>query len=59
MTDGLLIIGDITDEMRDRLDGRLALHDAHRIDDMPSFLDRNGDTIRYALTDGHYGVPRD
>jgi len=59
MTDGLLIIGDITDEMRDRLDGRLALHDAHRIDDMPSFLDRNGDTIRYALTDGHYGVPLD
>jgi lactate dehydrogenase-like 2-hydroxyacid dehydrogenase len=59
MTVGLLIIGEITTEMRDRLDGRLDVHDAHRIDDMASFLGREGTNIRYALTDGHYGVPRD
>lgn len=56
---GLLIIGDITSEMRDRLDGRLEVHDAHRIDDMASFLGGKGDTVRYVLTDGHYGVPGD
>lgn len=56
---GLLIIGDITSEMRDRLDGRLEVHDAHRIDDMASFLGGKGDTVRYVLTDGHYGVPAD
>ena len=56
---GLLIIGDITTEMRDRLKGRLDLHDAHSIDDITGFLDREGATLRYALTDGHYGVPRD
>ena len=59
MTAGLLIIGDITTEMRDRLEGRLDLHDAHRIDDMAGFLGRAGAAIRYVLTDGHYGVPRD
>lgn len=59
VTAGLLIIGDITAEMRERLKGHLALHDAHRIDDMSAFLDREGGRIRYALTDGHYGVPRD
>ena len=59
MTAGLLIIGDITTEMRDRLEGRLDLHDAHRIDDMAGFLGREGAAIRYVLTDGHYGVPRD
>ena len=56
---GLLIIGDITSEMRDRLDGRLEVHDAHRIDDMASFLGGKGDTVRYVLTDGNYGVPGD
>ena len=56
---GLLIIGDITSEMRDRLDGRLEVHDAHRIDDMASFLGGKGNTVRYVLTDGHYGVPGD
>jgi len=59
MTAGLLIIGDITTEMRGRLEGRLDLHDANRIDDMAAFLEREGRAIRYALTDGHYGVPRD
>ena len=59
MTIGLLVIGDITAKMRDRLAGRLDLHDAHRIDDMTGFLGREGDNIRYVLTDGHYGVPRD
>ena len=59
MADGLLIIGDITTEMRDRLEGRLDLHDANGIEDMVRFLDREGEKIRYVLTDGHYGVPRD
>ncbi|MGB1105742.1 MAG: 2-hydroxyacid dehydrogenase [Alphaproteobacteria bacterium] len=59
MTVGLLIIGDITTEMRDRLAGRLDLHDAHRIDDMAGFLGREGNNIRYVLTDGHYGVAQD
>lgn len=56
---GLLIIVDITTEMRDRLDGRLDLHDARGIDDMASFLSREGSAIRYVLTDGHCGVPQD
>ena len=56
---GLLIIGDITTEMRGRLEGRLDLHDAHGIDDMAGFLGGEGANITYALTDGHYGVPRD
>ena len=59
MTAGLLIIGDITTEMRGRLEGRLDLHDANRIDDMAAFLEHEGSAIKYALTDGHYGVPRD
>ena len=56
---GLLIIGDITTEMRARLAGSLTLHDAFQIEDMTSFLEREGDDIGYVLTDGHYGVPRD
>ena len=56
---GLLVIGEITSEMRDRLEGRFDLHDAHRIDDMTSFLGGKGDTVGYVLTDGHYGVPED
>ena len=56
---GLLVIGEITTEMRDRLEGRFDLHDAHRIDDMTSFLGGKGDTVGYVLTDGHYGVPED
>ena len=56
MTD-LLVIGEITTEMRDRLEGRFDLHDAHRIDDMTSFLGGKDDTVKYVLTDGHYGVP--
>jgi lactate dehydrogenase-like 2-hydroxyacid dehydrogenase len=45
--------------MRDRLEDRFDLHDAHRIDDMTSFLGGKGDTVGYVLTDGHYGVPED
>ena len=56
---GLLVIGEITTEMRDRLEDRFDLHDAHRIDDMASFLGGKGDTVGYVLTDGHYGVPED
>ena len=56
---GLLVIGEITTEMRDRLEDRFDLHDAHRIDDMTSFLGGKGDTVGYVLTDGHYGVPED
>ena len=56
---GLLVIGEITTEMRDRLEARFDLHDAHRIDDMTSFLGGKGDTVGYVLTDGHYGVPED
>jgi lactate dehydrogenase-like 2-hydroxyacid dehydrogenase len=56
---GLLVIGEITSEMRDRLECRFDLHDAHRIDDMTSFLGGKGDTVGYVLTDGHYGVPED
>ena len=56
---GLLVIGEITTEMRDRLKGRFDLHDAHRIDDMTSFLGGKGNTVAYVLTDGHYGVPED
>ena len=56
---GLLVIGDITGEMRDRLTGRLDIHDAKLIDDMPGFLAQHGTDLHYALTDGHYGVPRD
>jgi lactate dehydrogenase-like 2-hydroxyacid dehydrogenase len=59
VTNGLLIIGEITPVMRDRLAGVFTLHDANRIDDMPGFLAREGGTIGYAVTDGHYGVPRD
>ena len=55
---GLLVIGEITPAMRERLAGVFTLHDASRIDDMAGFLAAQGDTIRYALTDGHYGVPR-
>jgi len=56
---GLLVIGDITGEMRDRLTGRLDIHDAKLIDDMPGLLAEHGTDLHYALTDGHYGVPRD
>lgn len=56
---GLLIIGNITTEMRARLAGSLTLHDALQIEDMTSFLEREGGDIGYVLTDGHYGVPRD
>ena len=56
---GLLVIGDITGEMRDRLTGRMNVHDASGIDDMTAFLARHGADLHYALTDGHYGVPRD
>lgn len=56
---GLLVIGDITGEMRDRLTGRMDIHDASGVDDMTAFLARHGDDLHYALTDGHYGVPRD
>ena len=56
---GLLVISEITTEMRDRLEDRFDLHDAHRIDDMTSFLGGKGDTVGYVLTDGHYGVPED
>ena len=56
---GLLVIGDITGEMRDRLTGRMNIHDASGIDDMTAFLGRHGADLHYALTDGHYGVPRD
>ena len=35
---GLLVIGAITGEMRDRLTGSLEIHDADRIDDMTAFL---------------------
>ena len=56
---GLLVIGDITGEMRDRLTGRLDLHYASEVDDMAAFLAQHGGNIEYALTDGHYGVPRD
>jgi len=59
MTAGLLIIGEITPIMRGRLENVFTLHDAHRMTDLPGFLAQQGDTIRYALTDGHYGVPRD
>ena len=58
MPAGLLIIGDITPVMRERLEGVFILHDASGIADMAGFLAAEGDTIRYALTDGHYGVPR-
>ncbi|MEC7049229.1 MAG: 2-hydroxyacid dehydrogenase [Pseudomonadota bacterium] len=56
---GLLVIGAITGEMRDRLTGSLEIHDADRIDDMTAFLAQDGAALHYALTDGHYGVPRD
>lgn len=56
---GLLVIGDITGEMRDRLTGRMDIHDASGVDDMTAFLAQHGDDLHYALTDGHYGVPRD
>ena len=59
MTVGLLVVGEITQHMRDRLDPVFNLHFATEIDDMTGFLHEEGGTIAYALTDGHYGVPRD
>ena len=59
MTVGLLVVGEITQHMRDRLDPVFNLHFASKIDDMTGFLREEGGTIAYALTDGHYGVPRD
>lgn len=58
VTIGLLIIGEITSAMRERLGAVFILHEAGRIDDMPGFLAEQGGTIRYVLTDGHNGVPR-
>ena len=59
MTVGLLVVGEITQHMRGRLDPVFNLHFASEIDDMTGFLREEGGTIAYALTDGHYGVPRD
>ena len=57
MTTGLLVIGEITDEMRAGLEGAgFGIHDAHRMDDAAAFLKGSGADIPYVLTDGHYGV---
>lgn len=56
---GLLVIGDITEEMRERLTGRLTIHDVNRVNKIPDFFECHGDSLHYVLTDGHRGVPRD
>jgi len=59
MTAGLLIIGEITTVMRERLHGVFSLHDADRMAHVPDFLSSHGGDIRYVVTDGHHGVPPD
>ncbi len=53
----LLVIGDITSDMRRRLASRFALHDRKYVDD--AWLDSNGHKITHVSTDGHLGAPAD
>ena len=58
MTD-LLILCSITDPMRSRLEDAFACTDAKSLADRTAWLSEHGAGVRYVLTDGHLGVPRD
>ena len=58
MSVNLLVIGEITPQMQERLEPVFTLHFTSRMDDVPGFLAAHGDSIPYVLTDGHNGVPR-
>lgn len=59
MSVNLLVIGEITPQMQERLEPVFTLHFTNRMDDVPGFLDSQANSIPYVLTDGHNGVPRD
>ncbi|KNG95636.1 2-hydroxyacid dehydrogenase [Pseudaestuariivita atlantica] len=52
----LLVIGDITDAMRDRLAARFTLHHTDGMDDPEAWLDAHGAGIAHVATNGHDGV---
>lgn len=53
----LLVIGDLTPVMEDRLTGVYTLHKRDEIADLYAWLDTVGPGVEQVLTNGHYGVP--
>lgn len=50
------MIAPLNDDMRAALDGVFAVHHVEDMDDPVAWLASNGAGIKYALTDGHYGI---
>lgn len=52
----LLVIGDVTDEMRGRFEKRFNVHNLHDNDDPENWIASHGYKISYIATNGHDGV---
>lgn len=54
----LLVLCNVTQEMRARLDGGFTYQLAKELDDVDGWLETQGAGVEYLLTDGHIGVPQ-
>ena len=59
MPEPLLLIGDVTEPMTERLGQVFDLHFIEEIKSMDTWLRDVGPEVRQVLTNGHYGVPLD
>ncbi|TCL01151.1 lactate dehydrogenase-like 2-hydroxyacid dehydrogenase [Shimia isoporae] len=54
----LLVLCNVTDEMRTRLDGGFEYQLAKDLEDVDAWMETQGAAVEYLLTDGHLGVPQ-
>lgn len=59
MKPNLLMIGNGTDRMMDRLNAEFTPHLLSKIDDLSAFLAKTGPSIEYVMTNGHDGLRTD
>lgn len=57
MKPNLLLIGDATDRMMERLNAAFTVHFVNDIPDLPGFLKDKGASFPAVMTNGHHGVP--